>query len=74
MSESRRDVSAPGRRPPGEPGRYGLCDTCVNAKLIRNTRGSVFMMCMLHTVDARFPKYPPVPIIECRGYAEPSGR
>ena len=42
-------------------GRFGLCDTCVNAKLVRNTRGSVFLMCKLHQADDRFAKYPRAP-------------
>lgn len=58
-------------RPPGEIGRFGLCDTCQNAKLIRNTRGSVFLMCELSKTDERFSKYPPVPIIQCPGYRPP---
>ncbi|MFY9487949.1 MAG: hypothetical protein WAP35_04530 [Solirubrobacterales bacterium] len=72
MNDARNEIARPGRRPPGAPGRYGLCDTCVNAKLIRNTRGSSFVMCLMHKTDDRFPKYPPVPIVECRGFAEPS--
>lgn len=57
--------------PRGDVGRFGLCDTCLNARLIRNTRGSVFLMCELSKTDERFPKYPPVPIIRCDGYRPP---
>ncbi len=59
------------QRPRGDVGRFGLCDTCLNAKLIRNTRGSVFVMCELSKVDDGYPKYPPVPIIQCDGYRPP---
>ena len=53
-------------------GRFGLCDTCVNAKLVRNTRGSAFLMCKLHQADDRFAKYPPTPVLQCPGHKQPS--
>lgn len=81
MSDSRRDIGdgpvtgdvrdAAGRMPPGVAGRFGLCDTCINAKLIHTTRSSVFLMCQLHKIDDRFPKYPRTPIVECPGYRPP---
>ena len=46
----------------------GLCDTCKHQKLVRNTRGSVFSMCELAKTDARFPKYPRLPVKRCAGY------
>ena len=51
----------------------GLCATCVHQKLIRNTRGSAFSMCLRHrTEPERYPKYPPLPVRECAGHeAEP---
>jgi len=60
--------------PPPAPARppAGLCDTCRHQKLIRTGRGSVFSMCLLSREDARFPKYPRVPVLECSGYR--SGR
>lgn len=48
--------------------RNGLCDTCVHQKLIRNTRGSSFSMCERSKTDPSYPKYPRVPVMECRGY------
>jgi hypothetical protein len=59
------------KRPRGDIGKFGLCDTCTNAKLIRNTRGSVFLLCELSKSDDRFPKYPRAPILECPGYKPP---
>jgi hypothetical protein len=53
--------------------RFGLCDTCTNAKLTPNTRGSVFLLCKLARVDPAFPKYPRVPVLKCAGY-KPSDR
>jgi hypothetical protein len=46
----------------------GLCDTCTHQKLVRTTRGSVFSMCLRSRTDARFPKYPRLPVEECPGY------
>ena len=31
-------------------------------------RGSVFYLCELSKVDARFPKYPRLPVLRCAGY------
>jgi hypothetical protein len=50
----------------------GLCDSCRHQKLIGNTRGSTFSMCLRHRSEPeRFPKYPRLPVIACAGY-EPS--
>ena len=46
----------------------GLCDTCKHQKLVSNTRGSVFSMCLRSKTDPRYPKYPRLPVRECRGY------
>lgn len=46
----------------------GLCESCVNARVIENRRGSRFHMCELSKTDARFPKYPPLPVVACPGY------
>jgi hypothetical protein len=53
--------------------RAGLCDTCIHQRLVGNTRGSTFSMCERSKTDKRFPKYPRVPVIECRGYEKLSG-
>ena len=48
--------------------KRGLCDSCRHQKLVRNTRGSTFSMCELSKTDRSFPKYPRLPVRECRGY------
>jgi hypothetical protein len=48
--------------------RFGLCDTCVHQRIVRNTRGSVFSLCQRSREDPEFPRYPRVPVRECRGY------
>jgi hypothetical protein len=50
--------------------KAGLCDTCQHQKLIKSGRGSVFSMCLLHRTDARFPKYPRIPVERCPGYRQ----
>jgi hypothetical protein len=50
--------------------RAGLCDACAHQKLIHNTRGSTFSMCLRHrTEPERFPKYPRLPVLACPGFA-----
>ena len=46
----------------------GLCAECQHAKRITSDRGSVFWFCELSKVDARFVKYPRIPVRECAGY------
>jgi hypothetical protein len=46
----------------------GLCDSCRHQKLIGNTRGSVFSMCLRAKTDPAFPKYPRIPVGSCPGY------
>jgi hypothetical protein len=49
--------------------RAGLCDSCRHQKVIRNTRGSTFSMCR----HPELPKYPRLPVVECRGYEPRDG-
>ena len=48
--------------------RAGLCDRCAHQKVIRNTRGSAFSLCERSKTDARFPKYPSLPVVRCDGF------
>jgi hypothetical protein len=60
--------------------RFGLCDTCVHQRIVRNTRGSVFSLCERSRDEPEFPRYPRVPVRECAGHEshapgdEPPGR
>ena len=54
--------------------RTGLCDTCVHQRLIKNTRGSTFSLCELSKTDKGFPKYPRLPVLQCKGYVSGSTR
>jgi len=46
----------------------GLCATCTQCRVIR-ARRSIFYMCQRSFNDARFPKYPRLPVLHCIGYA-----
>lgn len=46
----------------------GLCAACAHQKIIRSGRGSEFSMCLRHRDDPGYPKYPRIPVGECRGY------
>lgn len=50
----------------------GLCRTCRHAATTRTASGSIFYRCRLSETDNQFPKYPPLPVLRCRGY-EPLG-
>ncbi|HKG38631.1 MAG TPA: hypothetical protein VKB25_06545 [Conexibacter sp.] len=63
--------------PPDEPAApppplAGLCNACVHQQLVPNRRGSVFSLCRRSKTDAAFPRYPRLPVRECRGF-EPRG-
>ena len=46
----------------------GLCHTCIHQRRIQTSKGSVFYLCTLSERDARFAKYPHLPMAHCVGY------
>jgi hypothetical protein len=52
--------------------RIGLCADCVHKRVVQSARGSEFYLCQLSFTDARFPRYPPLPVVRCDGY-RPAG-
>ena len=56
------------------PPPAGLCDACRHQKIIRNTRGSWFSLCLRAREDDSFAKYPPLPVLRCAGYEERDAR
>lgn len=50
------------------PPHAGLCATCCHARVVRSDRGSVFVLCGLARRDARFARYPTLPVTCCDGY------
>jgi len=60
-------------RRPAEPPPPGLCATCRHARRIVNDRGSAFVLCELSRTDARFARYPRLPVVACTGFAAADG-
>jgi hypothetical protein len=48
--------------------RAGLCGNCVSAIVRPTRRGTVYLRCALAATDARYPKYPRLPVLACAGY------
>ena len=48
----------------------GLCANCEHMRVVRSDKGSEFYRCGLSDTDARFPKYPRIPVRECAGWKE----
>lgn len=46
----------------------GQCGQCMHARPARNGRGSVFWRCGRAADDPSFPKYPRLPVGQCRGF------
>jgi hypothetical protein len=59
---------APAKQSTDEKLHPGLCSDCLNARRIESPHGSVFLLCYLSVSDARFPKYPRLPVLSCDGY------
>jgi len=45
-----------------------LCADCRFMRQIKSDRGSIFYLCERSATDARFPKYPRLPVLQCSGY------
>jgi len=50
------------------PASAGLCAACVHARLVVSGRGSTFVLCERSRTDARFPRYPTLPVVACTGF------
>ncbi|HEX9886596.1 MAG TPA: hypothetical protein VGA70_08915 [Longimicrobiales bacterium] len=55
--------------------RTGLCPGCRHVRRITNRRGSTFLLCRRSETDPDYPRYPPLPVLRCRGFesGEPAG-
>jgi hypothetical protein len=58
---------------PGLRDPIGLCASCRHARLVQSSHGSTFYLCQQSEVDARFAKYPRLPVLKCAGY-EPAAK
>ena len=57
------DQNAASQRTP-----IGLCADCEHMRRIVSDRGSAFYLCAKALTEPEFPKYPRLPVIQCRGY------
>jgi hypothetical protein len=48
----------------------GLCLSCRWVRTVTNRRGSTFFRCGRADTDPSFPRYPPLPVLECVGYEQ----
>lgn len=48
--------------------RLGLCADCINSRLVEAKLGALFYLCELSATNPNFPKYPPLPVLNCLGY------
>jgi hypothetical protein len=46
----------------------GLCSTRLHARRVQSQRGSVFWLCERAKTDARYRKYPALPVVRCEGF------
>lgn len=46
----------------------GLCERCSFVRRVANQRDSEFYLCERSRQDARFPKYPQLPVLTCVGF------
>jgi hypothetical protein len=48
----------------------GLCGECAHVEFLASARSS-FVRCGLARIDARFSRYPPLPVRVCAGFRRP---
>ena len=46
----------------------GLCFDCEHGREVESSHHTTFHLCQRSTTDSSFPRYPRLPVIECRGY------
>jgi len=51
-----------------QPVSAGLCGSCRHAREVLSVRGSRFVLCERSQTDPWYPRYPRLPVVECRGY------
>ena len=48
--------------------QQSICARCVERKIVRSGKGSVFLLCQLGVANPAWPKYPPQPVQRCRKF------
>jgi hypothetical protein len=66
MTERRETPPAPAVPP-------GLCGGCRHSRAVQARGSSVFRLCLRSTGDPNYPRYPPLPMLSCRGFERLDG-
>jgi hypothetical protein len=45
--------------------QQSICSGCVERKIVRSGKGSVFLLCQVGIANQSWPKYPPQPVERC---------
>lgn len=45
--------------------QQSICSRCVERKIVRSGKGSVFLLCQVGVSNPNWPKYPPQPVRRC---------
>ena len=61
-------MSGPGSPQEAQRLSVGLCFDCCHSRQVTSGKGSVFFYCLRSEIDATYPKYPRLPVVECAGY------
>jgi len=56
----------------GDREDVGLCLACVHVQRVPG-KTRVYILCKKSREDPRFPKYPPLPVLQCIGFEERGG-
>jgi len=51
---------------------HELGGRCEHVQRVMSSRGSTFYLCRLSFSDSRFARYPPLPVLACRGFVPAS--
>jgi hypothetical protein len=46
----------------------GLCERCRWVRRVTSGRGALFILCRRSETDPAYPRYPPLPRLQCPGY------
>ena len=68
MGSARYPVNVSGEKTERLQRDVGLCADCRFMRRVESDRGSIFYLCERSATDARFPKYPRLPVLQCAGY------
>ena len=53
--------------------RSGLCPLCAFSRRVGTARGTQFLLCARSKLEPEFVRYPPQPVLRCRGFNDRFG-